>query len=133
MAGHFISSTPSLELLSSPATIRTWTFGWGKPTDVSGTGRPSGWGPNTTGPPSVVPYVFVMAACGRARFSDDIKFWLTGAEPIRTNSKLDTSIEANSSTSRNIMAIIGGTAVRQVQRYRSIASIERCRDQIALA
>src|SRR6516164_7962332 len=78
MAGHFISSTPSLALLSSPATSRTWTFGWGKPTDISGTDRPSGWGPNTIGPPSVVPYAFVMAACGRVLFSDDIKFWLTG-------------------------------------------------------
>ena len=41
---------------------------------------------------------------------------LTGAEPMRTNSTEERSARAISSPSRSIMAIIGGTAVSQVQR-----------------
>ena len=55
-------------------------------------------------------------ACGSARCSASIRLWLTGAEPMRTNSTLARSVRAISSCSRSIIAIIGGTAVSQVQR-----------------
>ena len=45
-----------------------------------------------------------------------IRLALTGAEPMRMNSTLERSVRASSSFSRSIMAIIGGTAVSQVQR-----------------
>jgi len=41
---------------------------------------------------------------------------ITGADPMRMNSTLETSVRASRSCSRSIMAIIGGTAVSQVQR-----------------
>jgi hypothetical protein len=42
---------------------------------------------------------------------------------MRTNSTLDRSVAWSSAGSRSIMAIIGGTAVSQVQRYCPIAAI----------
>ena len=41
---------------------------------------------------------------------------LTGAEPMRTSSTDERSVRAMRSLSRSIIAIIGGTAVSQVQR-----------------
>ena len=64
----------------------------------------------------MVPYALVTAARGSARFKACIRLWLTGAEPMRTSSTLERSVRAISSLSRSIMAIIGGTAVRKVQR-----------------
>jgi hypothetical protein len=42
---------------------------------------------------------------------------------MRTNSTLDRSVASRAAVSRSIMAIIGGTAVSQVQRYFPIAAI----------
>ena len=83
---------------------------------MSGCGSPLGCGPNTTGPASVVPYALVTDACGRAARIASIRLWLTGAEPMRMDSTLVRSAAASASRSRSIMAIIGGTAVSQVQR-----------------
>ena len=57
-----------------------------------------------------------MAARGSARFSAAIRLSLTGAEPMRTNSTEERSARAMRSLSRSIIAIMGGTAVSQVQR-----------------
>ncbi len=48
---------------------------------------------------------------------------LTGAEPIRTVRTPVRSLEARRSFSRSIMAIIGGTAVSHVHRWRSMAAM----------
>jgi hypothetical protein len=58
----------------------------------------------------------VTDACGSACRIASTRLWLTGAEPMRMNSTLERLVRAMRSRSRSIMAIIGGTAVSQVQR-----------------
>src|SRR4051812_2144056 len=78
-----------------------------------------GMWPKTMGLPSVVPYAFRISAFGKVRLILSSKVALAGADPILRYCTDERSAFAIASRSSSIMAIIGGTAVSQVQRKRS--------------
>ena len=85
-------------------------------------GRPSGCGPNMSGPASVVPYACAKTARGNAVLTSSMSFWVRGADPVFTNSTDERSVRASVSRSRTTIASIVGTDVSRVARKRPIAS-----------